>query len=234
MERFSLFDILSVLLPGAVLLFFLNALKAILAIDFDLDLVDLKNVSEFGFGLSMSLMLGALLNLITNSLKNNKLFVKYLKIYEPIGKIMYSIKKPEEYFFKSLNIQSTYILKEAIFFNAERFAALPKKEKEKFMGLQNKFYSLAYYELQYAGKIDYPKTYQSFYFFFRQLVTASLLMIIISATILWKLALANGIVIIGCCVTLGITNVLLARFFRSEMVKKLYIIYSIHLNNKIS
>jgi len=232
MEKFSLFELLSILLPGVVIVYFFGIFTKILSVDLLIDFSELNNIGEIGTGLCLALTIGGLLFVITDKLKDTYLYKNIFGIYKPIGEIFYQIKNPQTDFFKSLNNRSKELFDEEIFFSKDVFSLKEGKDKLKFIKLQSDFFSIAYYDLLYADKIEYPKTYQSYYFLFRQLVTACLMMVFISAIFFWKLPFYNSFIIITICIVfLGIT-IVLARYFRIEMIKKIYIMYSIHLIKK--
>lgn len=234
MEKFTLFDLLGLLLPGVLFVFISKEL---------LDLYDLipkefnftkeTSLTELGVWLVISIIFGAGLFRLSDLLKRSFLYVKVLGIYKPIGKIFFSMRSAEPTFLSPLNKQSRLWFNENIFLTKQDFNELKKHEQINLINKHDRFYAKAYYELQYEDKIDYPKAYQSFYFFFRQLTTGFIILIPIIFAFQWNSYLSSVNYLLTFCGTLILISVILARYYRSEMVKKLYIIYSIHLN-KIS
>jgi hypothetical protein len=106
--------------------------------------------------------------------------------------------------------------------------------------LQDKYYDRMYYELEYVDKIDSAKTLQSFYYFFRQTVTACLLLLvlyfILSIVYLFSDAVmansqANQVFWTpALLLTILVLSVGHARWYRKSMVLKIYWAYFTHLN----
>lgn len=235
MEKFSLFDLLGILMPGAYCVMVLQVLLNILGVqgDFFKEFLD-NNIVSFSLGLFFSIVLGGLFFYLSDKFKESNFYKNILKIYISIGEIFFSIKHIDTYYTNNLNKQSILWFKNTIFLNVQERNNLNKKEKSDLIKLHGIFYSRAYYELQYNGGIDYPKTYQSFYFFFRNVVTISLFLIPICLIFYF---IGNDyknelLLLLLILIIFFLISIYLARYFRMEMVKKLYIIYSNYLINK--
>ena len=177
MEKFTVFDLLSLLLPGVFLVFILRLLlKYYNLVPFELTDQLSSKLTDFGVSLLFSVVLGGLAYYLADKFKKSFLFKKILKIYTPIGMIIFSMKNVEHNFFEILNKKSIEIFGKKIFLTKDEFKNHHNSDKEELIKLQGRFYSLAYYDLQYCDKIDYPRTYQSFYYFFRQIITSIIIL----------------------------------------------------------
>lgn len=236
MEKFSIYDLLGLLLPGFVLVFLchiINSAYKIIPYTFD----DSKLSAEFGIMFCMSLLAGAFLYAV-----NFYLFEKYKNIsgmYKGIGDIYANLDDLPDDINSILNVQANHWYHKPIFFTGDELASLEAVERREIFDLQDKFYSKAYYELEYLEKISVPKTFQSFYFFFRQLATGLLLVAIILLVItiiswinifsLHQPDLQNVIWLWTGLIAAYFLSVGHARWYRKNMVFKLFWHYYIHL-----
>jgi len=152
MEKISLYDLLSILLPGALLTL---AIEVIIN-DFGLkiDSLETNNYFKLTLFLSSSIYIGSLINISTK---------KLLKIYKKIG-----LFTPLKTIYKSsteLELIKPFLKKKM---NSLAFDS--KKEK------LEQLWSVVYYELEATGKISSPKAFQSFYFFFRNFFTLGIIL----------------------------------------------------------
>lgn len=142
----------------------------------------------------------------------------------------------------TLNKQAQDWFKQAIFFPGADWDKKEESEKEQLKKLHDEFYDRAYYELEYLNKIDVAKTFQSFYFFFRQLATAFLMIIalmipisVVSIFWHWRDIEPNFCLqfwLFAGMLLAMILSVGHARWYRRNMVLKLYWTYFTHLNQK--
>jgi hypothetical protein len=195
--------------------------------------------AEIGIMFCMSLIAGAFLYAVNFYLVKNTWFNKLTGMYKEVGEIYYDFDNFPEDLNDIFNIQSNNWFNEAAFISKNEMDNINNDAKKEIYKLQDKFYSKAYYQLEYLEKISVPKTFQSFYFFFRQLATGLLLVIVllfILSIISWfnvfNLHQPNFQIIpwlwFGLISTF-LLSVSHARWYRSRMVFKLYWHYYIHL-----
>jgi len=152
MEKLSLYDLLSILLPGALLTLAIE----VIANDFGLkiDSLEINNYFKLTLFLSSSIFIGSLINISTRRL---------LKIYKKTG-----LFTPLKTIYKS----STELELIKPFFKKKMNSLAFDSKKEKLEQL----WPIVYYELEATGKISSPKTFQSFYFFFRNFFTLGIIL----------------------------------------------------------
>ena len=241
MEKFSIYDLLSLLLPGFVFIYFCNVLNTVFnLIPFLPQDSSLK--IEIGIFFCLSLIAGAMLYAVNFWLIRQKWFDKPTKMYQHVAILYQNIRNKPSAMNDTLNKQAQDWFKQAIFYPETDWEAKSKSEKEQLKKLHDEFYDRAYYELEYLNKIDVAKTFQSFYFFFRQLATAFLMII----ALMIPLSVASVFVQWGdkqpclglqVCLFVGFSLAMLlsvghARWYRRNMVLKLYWTYFTHLNQK--
>lgn len=158
MEKISLYDLLTLLLPGALLTFFIELIAS--NYNFNLDELGLNQYFNLAFFLSSSIFLGSLINVLTN---------KWLKYYRKIGLytdigIIYknnkNLKRIKPFFQEKLK---TII-------GIEEFKKNSRSENFDII------WDEIYYELEAKDQINSPKTFQSFYFFFRNFFTLGIIL----------------------------------------------------------
>lgn len=240
MEKFSIYELLGLILPGALFVFFLNVFNKLFVVC-DLEM-DFNHWELFvGIYLCLIIIFGALLYISTFSLKStfvNKIFKYYFKV----SNIYHSNKQLHDTMSPVLNKKSQEWYNAEIFHNEETFKSLTDENKVSESKLIDKFYDRMYYELEYMKLIDTPKTFQSFYLFFRQILVASVILIILGI-ILWLISLCpvsdlvqpdsqkltlTFIILVFCLVTSNI----LARWYRKRMALKMFWAYFTYLNHK--
>ena len=110
--------------------------------------------------------------------------------------------------------------------------------------MQDEYYDRMYYELEYIGKIENAKAFQSFYFFFRQTTLACIVLLILGI-VLQLLSLfsffslktpeTNSILwLAALLIILLLISIQLARWYRKRMVMKMYWAYFTHLNQTLN
>ena len=124
----------------------------------------------------------------------------------------------------------------------KEYHLLSVEDKNNSRNLQNEYYDLMYYELEHFDKISYAKTFQSFYFFFRQLVTVFSTILLISIGIYlfrnllrleyWADHYCFIIKFVVGCLLMIFTCVQLAKWYSKRMVLKMYWAYYSFLNNQ--
>jgi len=237
MEKFSFYDLLSVLFPGVVFVFMLNALLGV----FDCsDCFDLSG--EWELTVVFSVLFGALIYVIGFWLTSHcKWVYRICGLYHPVVQLFNRHPLPEAVI-ETLNNRAVTWYGKAIFTNKSVYDALPEQEQTEVGHLQDEFYDRMYYELDYCGKLDTAKAFQSFYFFFRSIFIASLLSV--AAGILLYLLHFGAFLHIASPdgAKLGYTtlalllllfgSVFIARWYRQRMVWKMQWYFYAHLNSK--
>jgi len=216
MEKLSLYDLLSVLLPGALLTLFIE----VVATDYGLDLNSLKINQYFRLTifLTSSIFLGSLVNIITRIL---------FKIYRKIGLFtsVYKIYK------KSKNLKQIHAFFDKMMQAIDKRHLKKDSKHERIEYLWNEIY----YELEATDKIKTPKAFQSFYFFFRNFFTLGLILLLflpILVAIKWvsiKYTLLLGVNILGI-----IMSSFAGKWYRERMVERMFwTYYSLNKNNNL-
>lgn len=152
MEKISLYDLLSILLPGALLTLVIE----VMIYDFGLkiDGLEINNYFKLTLFLSSSIFMGSFVNILTR---------KFLKLYEKIG-----LFTPLRKIFESsteLELIKPFLKKKM------NLLAFDSKEEK-----LEQLWSVVYFELEANGKISNPKAFQSFYFFFRNFFTLGVIL----------------------------------------------------------
>lgn len=244
MDKFSIYEILGIILPGLLFLFFLGTINDIwhiipqnfLSFITSPDWKDLSIFFCFGF------IFGMFFYTLNFELVKRKWFNKLFGLYVPTGELYHSIK--------ALHILNDVLNKKAIdwygrelFLPSAQFAKLDLRSKEEIKQQQGDFYDRAYYELEYHDKISSARSFQSFYFFFRQMVTVCCLLIMLAAVIILSTRLyqymtdstinnipyqKTGYFMLMISVLLILCRYL-ARWNRKRMIFKMYYSYFIHI-----
>ena len=241
MEKFSLYDFLGLLLPGVIFLFFFNLiiklsginLFAVFSFNLETDIIIL---------LCFALIIGAILYASNFYLLNEStLYNKLFGMYKHVADLYLTIKSWPESINKTLNKKAVEWYEKNIFFDNKDFNKKSDLEKAEIKKLQDEFYDRIYYELEYHGKNEHLKAFQSFYFFFRQTALSCLLLLFTDGLIFLitvLLSQKSDVILVFnikifyvtiILLFLLIISVLLARWYRKRMVMKIYWAYFTHL-----
>lgn len=245
MDKLSLYDILGMLLPGVMFLFFISVINT----NYDLSTSTFLNINtiddfkELSVLFCFSMIAGSsfyTLNfyLVTKTNWYNKVF----GMYEHVASLYLKATTLHGIMNKTLNKKAKIRFGKKIFYNTVQIGALQEDEQEASDKCQGEFYDIMYYELEHHDKIGYAKDFQSFYFFFRQMVTA--LMFTIMLTIIGLLytifmtdcnlsdyGLVTAKMVFGFLLLMLLCTHL-ARWYRKRMVMKMYWAYFTLLNNQ--
>lgn len=232
MSKFSLYDFLGLLLPGVMFLFFFNEINNIYEIyPRVLDAKDLK--LNIGILSCFVIIIGAVLYVSSFYLVKKNFYKRIFGVYKPITVLYREMFFLHEIMNPTLNKKANDLYDEDLFFSNTNFDSFSPEKQNKIDQLQDVYYDQMYYELEYQGKNEHAKSFQSFYFFFRQTVLAiSLLLIfqiILSASLLFPCGFIKEpklciVIVLGCL------SILLAKWYRKQMVMKMYWAYYTHLN----
>lgn len=240
MEKFSLYDFLGLLLPGVFFLLIFNLLLSTIIGEQPL-IENLDWTLETGILFCLALVTGAFLYVsnfyLIKTRWYNWLFGMYHSITDYFNQLGF-----DEIIHNKLNQNAIEWFGKNIFFNKTEFEKLSANDKNEIIKLQGLYYDRMYYELEYLEKIESPKAFQSFYFFFRQNVLASLINLIISSfTLLLEFfslvslsdtQLSKISIIALISLVLIIFSARLARWYRKRMVLKMFWTYFTHINLK--
>lgn len=238
MEKFSIYDLLGLILPGAVLIFMLDILRNIFSINPEYTLTD-----NWETIVLVSIIAGAILYVSTQQTVNNiKLNKHIMGLYKNVTVLYLEMNSLHSIMNKTLNIRSNSWYGKDIFISNEEFNQLTFEEKNEIKILNDEFYDRMYYELEYEKKNDVPKNFQSFYFFFRQLTFACLFSLLMTLVLFalsfltcWQYPEPSFIDVISCFIgilLLLFTSIWLGRWYRQRMVFKMYWSFYTYLNLK--
>lgn len=209
MEKLSLYDFFSVLLPGAI---FTLCIHIILTdLQFDINFDHWGDYYALTVYLTASFFFGSMINITTKRI--NGLYEKirmHTRIYNVfIASKMLKDLKP--YYYKLAKVKN----KEAL--------------TDKHVEL---LWSEMYYELEAQDKNSLPKTNQSFYFFFRNMFTMGFILLpfLLLLNIL-HIGYINYFLFAVCVLFFMLLSYLAAKSYRKRMVEAMFwIYYSLHKN----
>ena len=212
MEKISLYDLLSILLPGAIFTLFIEFM--FFQFNWHIDNYEVNEYFKLTIFLSSSIFFGSIINIITRALLDK--YYSKTWLYEPIPDIYKKLYSDE---------------------NLPIVKFLTKKLNEiEDNNFNNKIESLwdeIYFELESNNKIKVAKDFQSFYFFFRNFFTLGLLLlfVLIVLTIVWYNTKHVFAYLLGFDVIMMILSIISAKWNRKQMVKRLFwTYYSLHKN----
>jgi len=210
MEKLSLYDFLSVLLPGSLLTLFLLFFVRDLGVDFKQ--IELNQYFSLMVFLSFSIFLGSIINILTRSLLDKP--YKAIGLYEPISKIYSKFSKGkllEPYYEEMMNKLS------------------PEKDfDEKIEDVWAKIY----YTLEANNKIAVPKSFQSFYFFFRNFFTLGLLLLIPAVIMLCYYQFNYYLYTLILTILIMVLSIFSAKWNRKKMVERMFWTYYVLYGEK--
>lgn len=239
MEKFSLYDLLGLVLPGALFIYFGNVIVS-LFFPQSLFNIDIEKGLEIGAYLCFVLIMGAVLYTSNFYLINIKWYNKLFGMYRYVADLFWENKIMPKIMIPMLNIKANEWFKKPAFYSSDDYNKLDKEAKQNVNDLQDEFYDRMYYELEYVQKNDHPKTFQSFYFFFRQVALACVLLIVLGLILLlisWVTCnflnhpeFYKSLLVFTNLASILVVSVILARWYRKRMVVKMYWAYFTHLN----
>lgn len=202
MSKFSLYFIMSVLLPGSFPVFvFLLLFKDVTLPVNDSELLTLC------LYLIAAVFLGVLIHTIGDVLLK---FYRAIGIHYPIYSIYSKLKLPGiiQIFFED---------------TCKKHFDKDKTEKGCMKNNCSKLYDWMYYTLEAEEKIEAAKSFQSFYYFFRNFFTMAVLLIIpvmiINIRMSWP---KNESIIFFALLFILISSYWFARLYRKKMVEKMF------------
>jgi len=210
MEKISLYDLLSILLPGSLLTLYIM----IVANDFNINLhePELNQYFLLTIYLSVSIVLGSAINLLTRMLLEN--VYKKTWLYTPMQKLYKEMKKNQ-------------FIEE--FYN-NWFKMLGQISFEKKI---ETIWDEIYYYLEANEKISVPKSFQSFYFFFRNFFSLTVLLLIPTLVMfLYKWYSLKYTLILTVLIITMIVSIFAAAWNRKMMATRMFWTYYTLNKNK--
>jgi len=158
MEKIPFYDLLTILLPGALLTLAIQLFAV--EIGFSISDIEMNQYFSLTVFLSATIFLGSFLNFLTQIILP---FLRMIGLFTPLEKLYARMKKVS-------NMRDFYenMMNEIISDTGEEFTY-----HEKLEGV----WIQIYYYLEVNQKIASPKSFQSFYFFFRNFFTMCLFLI---------------------------------------------------------
>lgn len=243
MEKFSLYDLLGLLLPGVLFVYFCNVLNSLYKI-FPFSYATSEwDISAFIL-LCFALVAGAMLYAVTFWLIKKRWYSWLFGMKNHVADLYLELNIPFQSMNEVLNKKAMEWCGKNIFFSKEELTARNMQLTAEERNLQDSYYDRMYYELEYVDKNNSAKTLQSFYYFFRQTVTACLLLLVLYF-LLTIVCLLSGTEIpsseakqvFWIPVLLLLTAIFSAshaRWYRKSMVLKMYWAYFTHLNQPLN
>ncbi|MBL4561011.1 MAG: hypothetical protein JKX79_08505 [Labilibaculum sp.] len=156
MGKFSLYDLLGLLLPGVIFMFFCNAISKLYGISYTFSGM-LNWQVNIGISLCFALIIGAMLYTANFYLVKKSCYNWLLGMYKQLTVLYLKMEFLHQLMNETLNIKSNEWYGKNIFFNKADFDVLPKNQQKETEGLQDEFYDRMYYELEYHAKIEHAK-----------------------------------------------------------------------------
>jgi hypothetical protein len=238
MGKFSLYDLLGLLLPGVFFLFFCGAISNIYGLP-PVFLGVLNWQVNIGITLCFALIIGATLYATNFYLVKKQWYNRPLGMYKHVTVLYLKMNFLHQLMNETLNIKANEWYGKNIFFNQADFELLPKDKQTETEDLQDEFYDRMYYELEHHGKIEHAKTVQSFHFFFRQTALACILLLLLNSILFalylifsihaGKSLLFSKLLLDGLLFFILFVSARLAQWYRKRMVMKMYWAYFTHL-----
>lgn len=237
MGKFSLYDLLSVLFPGVIFLYMLNMIREIFSIFPNYELTDSWEIL-----IVMAIVSGGVIYVISFLLTSRlKWWYKISGMYQHISGL-YQKADIHEIIGNGLNKRAKEWYGNDLFFSKSDYNQFTESQKDEVCKLQDNFYDRMYYELDYAGKLSTPKSFQSFYLFFRNVFVAStvsiiLFLILYLINLIPALCFSSpdcGDIIIDLIAFffIFICSNFIARWYRQRSILKMYWFFYTHINLK--
>ncbi|MFA9372105.1 MAG: CRISPR-associated protein Csx27 [Labilibaculum antarcticum] len=238
MGKFSLYDLLGLLLPGVLFLFFIGVISHIYGLP-PAFIGALNWQVNIGVSLCFALIIGATLYATNFYLVKKSWYNRLLGMYKHVTVLYLKMKFLHQLMNESLNVKAIEWYGKNIFFNKADFDILPKDQQKETEDLQDEFYDRMYYELEYHAKIEHAKTVQSFHFFFRQTALACIILLLLNIVLFalyfifkphtGKSDIFATLLLDGLLFSILFVSARLAQWYRKRMVMKMYWAYFTHL-----
>ncbi len=230
MNKLSLYEILSFMVPGYILISIVELYNQLVFSGNPLFNIK-SDVEKSMLYLALSLFVGLAIHIFTFELI--KLSEKKKKIFGWYNRIVYQTVQ-------SLSKNNEFLIKIIPFLNKE-YRKISKHDEDAVKESKAEYYlfDIAYFYLETNDKITASKNYQSLYFWFRNMFTISLFLIPFSL-IVWLISFSDNFTCEERCyaLTILIINTILifiiaiiTRWLRKKFVTKvLYSYYSIRIH----
>ena len=239
MEKFSLYDLLAVLFPGIIFLYMLNSIRELFGLFPLSELTD-----KWELLIVMAAVAGAVIYVISFLLTSKvKWLYKVMGLYQHISGL-YQSADIHETVGTELNKKATEWYGKDIFFSKSEYNQFSDTQKDEVCEFQDNFYDRMYYELDYAGKLTTPKSFQSFYLFFRNVFVATaisivilLLLYLINLIPLFNFSTPDGndtIITSIALIFIFLCSTHIARWYRERTIVKMYWYFYTHINLKLN
>jgi hypothetical protein len=215
MEKVPFFDLLTILLPGALLTIVIQLFTN----EFSIDLLDIETNQYFALTvfLSSSIFLGSLLGFISEQLLP---VLRRVGLYTPIAKLYPKMQK--------IDIVSGFYGKMMEKIESDSEVELSFHEKIERVWTQIYFY------LEANEKIGTPKSFQSFYFFFRNFFTMCLILLLPLCILIYFSGQNDNYILLSIINVFAIIlSILAGRWNRKKMVDRVFWIYFSLKNSNI-
>jgi len=232
MDKFSLYDLLGLLFPGLFFLYLFQLELNLLEISSFSIQMTLK--SDWILFLFLGLLIGSLLYVTSFAIVQKKFFVRFFPVYHGVLRIYNNMPFMHDMFANTFNKKAREWTDKDVFIRKDSYDLLDEKQQKLQEDLQDEFYDRMYYELEYLAKIDVSKSFQSFYFFFRQSLLAAILLLLLALILFLysfsHISVKQSICAIGIPLLFCILFTRLAMWYRKQMILKMYYTYFTHLN----
>jgi len=247
MEKFSFYSLLTILFSGFIFILMINGIYEVILFG-DVPAEELKNsitgriMSNWETLLVASVVVGSAIYAFSFFLVNNWKFIyRFPGLCVNVTKLFYQNQMPS-FMYEKLNNKAKEWYGKDIFPENSIYGRLPDVEKENIVKLQGEFYDRMYYELDYEGKLEAAKEFQSIYIFFRNLFISSVIALLLLIVVIIINVFQHGFleafntscVILSIYIGIFILSIAVAKWFRKRMVSKMYWYFYIHLNCKKS
>jgi hypothetical protein len=234
MDKFSLYDLLGMVLPGFIVMYLGN----LICNEYGLIITMPGNTEwlvDFSLSLSLAILIGAILFASSFYLVQKKWFKNITGLYENTYAI-HKKSKVASLMNAQLNKVSQSWFSKDIFFGESETEEV--NDEEKMNNLREHFYDRMYYELDYLKKVEGVITAQSFYFFFRQTALGCIILLIVALPmpllhtffLVGKGNLVKEVAIVLILSSFVVLSIKLAIWFRKRMVTKIFWTYYTHIN----
>lgn len=206
MEKISLYDLLTILLPGALLTLIIQLIFK----DLGLKFVGLEVDQYFALTifLSSSIFLGSSLNFLTEKLLSK---LRKVGLFTEIETLYPKIKQTPDF----VNFYNTMVKNDLL-----RLKAAERHE------VFEELWSKIYYYLEANEKITTPKAFQSFYFFFRNFFILGFLLIIPFGVLIFVFSSPEKYILLSIINLLAvILSIYAGRWNRFKMVERMFWTY---------
>lgn len=223
MNKLSLYDLFSFALPGFVSIVFIKLLSGISEVQILENIFSIVD-NEIAQGLMiivLSFVIGSVIHGLTFYLIELSLY-RYTGMYQSVGQIV-------------AKAEIDPVVMAALDADCRTQFNVPCIKRQHGQSVfSDSYYSFIYFTLEVANKISAPKAFQSFYFFFRNLFTIQVMLIIAELILLIfdRPHTHEYLCAVFASLLLGLLCIVLARWHRIKMVDRIIWCYFCYLKIK--